>query len=563
MAAHADLWIERIMRTDPIDPAVIVPAIKGLYGVAGLGEPRVVVVPSPLVAYLAGGLAAAWWYVTERGDADATPAATDAATDAATGAATGAATLVATYVATDAATRAATDVATDAATYAATYDATGAATRVATLVATGAATDAATHVATDAATYAATRDATDDATYAATDAATYDATYAATGAATYDATYAATRAATYAATDAATRAATRAATDAATDDATRAATDDATRAATDDATRAATHVATYAATHVATRAATHAATDDATYDATDAATDAATYDATRAATYAATRDATYDATYAATYDATLVATYDATDAATRAATDGYRWLLPLVQAILPGYERLAIECIRNAHRMYQGGNMWGQYDAYLTAARDILGLRLPEHEKYRWWEEAAIHGGWRIMHPRFCMVSDFPEVLLKDEQNRPHCEMGPSHRWRDGFEIYHLDGVRLTRELHARITSGKMTAAEVIQIDDVDVRALALSRLGATELHHHLGGELVHTGIRGTRLYCVADFEGTGEREWYTLKTDPSTGREFVEFVPPGVGECRDADQCEAWLYDVPVELYLSVERHG
>lgn len=371
MAAHADLWIERIMRTDPIDPAVIVPAIKGLYGVAGLGEPRVVVVPSPLVAYLAGGLAAAWWYVTERGDADATPAATDAATDA------------------------------------------------------------------------------------------------------------------------------------------------------------------------------------------------ATYDATRAATYAATRDATYDATYAATYDATLVATYDATDAATRAATDGYRWLLPLVQAILPGYERLAIECIRNAHRMYQGGNMWGQYDAYLTAARDILGLRLPEHEKYRWWEEAAIHGGWRIMHPRFCMVSDFPEVLLKDEQNRPHCEMGPSHRWRDGFEIYHLDGVRLTRELHARITSGKMTAAEVIQIDDVDVRALALSRLGATELHHHLGGELVHTGIRGTRLYCVADFEGTGEREWYTLKTDPSTGREFVEFVPPGVGECRDADQCEAWLYDVPVELYLSVERHG
>ena len=64
--------------------------------------------------------------------------------------------------------------------------------------------------------------------------------------------------------------------------------------------------------------------------------------------------------------------------------------------------------------------MWGWWDCYLTAARDILGLRLEPHEKYKYWEEAAIHGSFRIMHPEFCMISDFPLILKKDEKGDNH-----------------------------------------------------------------------------------------------------------------------------------------------
>ena len=60
--AHAELWISRAMRTSPIDPAAITPAIRGLYEVAGLKPPRVVIVPSPLVMALAGGFASAIWH---------------------------------------------------------------------------------------------------------------------------------------------------------------------------------------------------------------------------------------------------------------------------------------------------------------------------------------------------------------------------------------------------------------------------------------------------------------------------------------------------------------------
>ena len=47
MDEHAALWIERSMRTSPIEPDKIAPAIKGLYAAAGLKEPRRQIENSP------------------------------------------------------------------------------------------------------------------------------------------------------------------------------------------------------------------------------------------------------------------------------------------------------------------------------------------------------------------------------------------------------------------------------------------------------------------------------------------------------------------------------------
>ena len=78
---HAALWIGRIMRTDPIEHDKIAAAIRDLYAVSGLAEPRVVIVPSPLAAVVAGGFSAAIWYLREHA---ATSAATSDATSDAT-----------------------------------------------------------------------------------------------------------------------------------------------------------------------------------------------------------------------------------------------------------------------------------------------------------------------------------------------------------------------------------------------------------------------------------------------------------------------------------------------
>ena len=45
MDAHAKVWIDRALRTRPIEPDKIVPAIEGIYAAAKLKKPRVIIVP--------------------------------------------------------------------------------------------------------------------------------------------------------------------------------------------------------------------------------------------------------------------------------------------------------------------------------------------------------------------------------------------------------------------------------------------------------------------------------------------------------------------------------------
>ena len=62
MAVISQKWIDVAMRTDPIEPNKIVPAVHALYEAAGLKKPRVVIVPSPLVMAFAYGASAWIWH---------------------------------------------------------------------------------------------------------------------------------------------------------------------------------------------------------------------------------------------------------------------------------------------------------------------------------------------------------------------------------------------------------------------------------------------------------------------------------------------------------------------
>jgi len=290
--------------------------------------------------------------------------------------------------------------------------------------------------------------------------------------------------------------------------ATHAATYDATDAATDAATRAATHAATYDATDAATYAATRAATYAATYDATYAATRDATYaatDATRAATDAATRAATHDATYAATYDAT--------DAATDADDEKHHWLINLITELVgESYVKSVISALPNWWKMYQGGNMWSAYDCYLTAMRDVIGLTgLDCWDAYAAWESCTIEGGFRIMHKDFCMVSDRPRILLVDAQNRPHCDGGPSHQWRDGWSLYHIHGIRVAEQIVMHPES--ITLEQIKAETNAEVRRIMVERFGHEKYLRASDAKLIDScgethklkGLRTANLWSIGD----------------------------------------------------------
>lgn len=186
--------------------------------------------------------------------------------------------------------------------------------------------------------------------------------------------------------------------------------------------------------------------------------------------------------------------------------------------------------------------MWAAWDAYLTAARDILGLRLPSHEAYAHWEKAAINGGFRWMHPKFCLVCDFPEVLRINARNQPHAEFGPSHRWRDGFSIWHLNGVRVEQWM-AETHPDDLDARKVLQIENVDHRREVIRRMGSERLVAQLDAKVLDTETRdvGGKYELLAIEMNHGE-PWRFLKmVNQSIGAVHIEAVPRECSTVRHA----------------------
>ena len=161
----------------------------------------------------------------------------------------------------------------------------------------------------------------------------------------------------------------------------------------------------------------------------------------------ATDQATHLATSGATREATHLATDQATDLATRGATDLATWYTGLGDmawlARRVGVGLGGLMCAQKAYgAMWQGGNQWSSFDSYLSFFRHIAKLPL-DYSKFDAWETLSLHSGPRCVHTEFCIISDRPNRLLVDEQNRPHSEDGPFCRWGDGSALYAVHGVRV------------------------------------------------------------------------------------------------------------------------
>jgi hypothetical protein len=242
----------------------------------------------------------------------------------------------------------------------------------------------------------------------------------------------------------------------------------------------------------------------------------------RAATRAATWAATGDATGAATGDATGAATWDATRAATRAATGA-----------ADPVARFLVACCAYWGNYYDGANFWAGYVSYLSFFRHVAQLQLPEYEKFAHYEDAAVHGGPRFMHRKFCIVSDRPEVIRKDDRHRPHCEDGPFLRWRDGWALYAIRGTRVPADVienPASVTVERINAEQNAEIRRVMLERYGWGRYiedsGAKELHRDEFGTLYRQELAGDEpLVMVAvdnsTLEPDGTRKRYFLRVHP------------------------------------------
>jgi hypothetical protein len=310
----------------------------------------------------------------------------------------------------------------------------------------------------------------------------------------------------------------------------------------------------------------------ATWAATRLATEADTEAATEAATWAATRDATRDATWVATRAATRVATWAASRAAT-GAEDLSKWyvvngdLRALAHQIEVG--DFGLRCAAETWRMWSGGNQWSGYDAYLSFFQDIAGLEI-DYSAYRHWRALAEHSGPRIVHPDFCMISDRPEVLLVDDQNRPHCEDGPFCRWRDGSALYNLHELQVPAHVIER--PSELTFEQVRDEPNAEIRRHMLDRFGGKRGSEAQAAWLLAGGLKPISTEDITAKMQPGGLSIWRLSHGPapvtcrlyqapipndeplsilmvvctSTAKEVPLRVPPTI---RDAAEARAWTF--------------
>lgn len=282
-----------------------------------------------------------------------------------------------------------------------------------------------------------------------------------------------------------------------------------------------------------------------------------------------------------------IPTGDATGAATGVATGvatGGSWVLDLCKLFLGEQWEFGISCINNIFNIYQGGNHWAADLSYYEAMRDVLNLKgLDCWEKYSAWEEAGLEGSVRFMHSEFCIVSDFPESIKIDEQNRPHSIEGASHEWGGAFRYYYVKGLRIDEKLFKKLQNKEYTFKDFISEKNEEIKSACIAFMeekwgsayiydffkewikeidtyvdkkdkkylaGTTGgmnigVYTYFKGEIEETEIAFVRCYC------------------PSTDRMFFLPVHP---ENKNAKDAIASLYRVPKKLkneITSIQRQG
>jgi len=99
-----------------------------------------------------------------------------------------------------------------------------------------------------------------------------------------------------------------------------------------------------------------------------------------------------------------------------------------------------------------------------------------------------------------CIVCPSPDTIVRNGNNELHCEDGPAVVFGDGYSLFALDGIRFDRpgnvDLYWKIVRKELTLPEILQIEDIDQRAIALKYCNAEKIISDLGDNavLVDTG---------------------------------------------------------------------
>jgi hypothetical protein len=146
-----------------------------------------------------------------------------------------------------------------------------------------------------------------------------------------------------------------------------------------------------------------------------------------------------------------------------------------------------------------------------------------------------------------CVQSNPVKWIEQRERRVMHCEDGPAIEWEDGFKVYSLWGITLREELYKNIVEKQLSFKEIMGIENIEQRMVALKMMEPDELLKGSKAELLDKSAKGNELYLIKEI--FSQPAYYLKYTCPSTGRVYISGIDPEIGKKKKADEAMVWKF--------------
>jgi len=149
---------------------------------------------------------------------------------------------------------------------------------------------------------------------------------------------------------------------------------------------------------------------------------------------------------------------------------------------------------------------WGQLEAewiaFYTFPEVALGIEYPAEKSrhLKLWADLVQSCNWWWACEDFIVCSERPEHIAFDDQQRLHDEEGPAVKFRDGWGVHCLNGVRVPAEVVE--APGKLTVKQIQGEENLEVRRVMMERFGHDRYLRESKAKLVHQDEWGKLWWC-------------------------------------------------------------
>lgn len=198
------------------------------------------------------------------------------------------------------------------------------------------------------------------------------------------------------------------------------------------------------------------------------------------------------------------------------------------------WDSLYYECIFGSH----DAAYLGLYNYFLEV------LKIESCNKLIPLMDLSKEVGWFFPYKDVCVISEKP-IKINLKNGRIHCEDDPSILYKDGFSVYGLNGIIVTKEI-VETPHDKLDAKLILNEKNVEVRREIIRKIGMERICKDLD-----TKILDKKTYDIGGYYelisiniGDDRIRPYLRMTNQSTGSIHIEGVPP---EIKTVDNALAW----------------